>query len=137
MSPDLVTIINPLSLGNGCCTFGFLIFIIVKRNFLYKGLYILTERSLKHPSSTRGLGPRVFLSLSLSLSLPPADSLEDGNPLSSFSCPGFQDLLERVPCAFVSSASPVLGSLHKPGNISFFLSFTFLASTLDCQVPVR
>ena len=99
----------PISLGNSCCTFGFLIFIIVKRKSLYNNLYILTERSLKHPSSTRGLGPRVFLSLSLSLSLPPANSLERGNPPSSLSCPGFQDLLERVPCAFVSSASPVLG----------------------------
>ena len=57
-------------LDNHCCTFGFLIFIIVKRNSLYNSLYILTERSLKHPCSTRGLGPRVFfLSLSLPLSL--------------------------------------------------------------------
>ena len=60
----------PCSLGNGCCMFGFLIFIIVERNFLYNSLHILTERSWKHPSSTRGLGPRVFLFLSLSLSLP-------------------------------------------------------------------
>ena len=95
----------PYSLGNGCCTFGFLIFIIVERNFLYNKLYILTERSLKHPSSTRGLGPYVFLSLSPS----PANSLEHKNLLSSVSCPGFQDPLERVPCAFVSGASPVIG----------------------------
>ena len=43
----------PCSLGNGCCTFGFLIFIIVETNFLYNNLYILTERSLKHLCSIR------------------------------------------------------------------------------------
>ena len=64
----------PCFLDNGCCTFGFLIFIIVKRNSLYNSLYILTERSLKHPCSIRGLGPRVLLSLppSLSPSLSPS-----------------------------------------------------------------
>ena len=57
-------------------TFGFLIFIIVERNSLYNSLYMLTERSLKHPYSTRGLGPLVFsLSLSVSLSLPLFPSL--------------------------------------------------------------
>ena len=62
----------PFSLDNGCCTFGFLIFIIVKRHSLYNSLYILTERSLKHPCSTRDLGPMsffVFFSLSLQLIL--------------------------------------------------------------------
>ena len=97
----------PCFLDNSCCMFGFLIFIIVERNSLYNSLCILTERSLKHPCSTRGLGPHVFLSLSLSLPL--ANSLERGNPPSSLSCPGFQDLLERAPCAFVNDASPVLG----------------------------
>ena len=57
----------PCSLDKGCCMFGCLIFIIVKRNSLYNSLYILTERSLKHPCSTRDLCPRVFLSLSSSL----------------------------------------------------------------------
>ena len=95
----------PCFLDNGCCTFGFLIFIIVERNSLYNSLYILTERSLKHPCSTRNLGPCV----SLSLSLPLANSLEHRNPLSSLSCPGFQDLRERMSCAFVSGASPLLG----------------------------
>ena len=101
----LWSLLIPCFLDNSCCTSGFLIFIIVERNSLHNSLYVLTERSLKHPCSTRGLGPRV----SLSLSLPPANSLECGNPPSSLSCPGFQDLLKRVPCAFVSSASPVLG----------------------------
>ena len=59
----------PCSLGNGCCMFGFLIFIIVERNFLYNSLYILTERSLKHLCSIRAWVPMsVCLSLSLFLS---------------------------------------------------------------------
>ena len=58
----------PCSLGNGCCTFGFLIFIIVERNFLYNSLYILTERSLKHLCSIRAwIFVSFFLSFSLSL----------------------------------------------------------------------
>ena len=100
-------LLTPCSLDNGFCTFGFLIFIIVERNSLYNSLYILTERSLKHPCSTRDLGPRVFLSLSLSFPL--ANSLERGNLPSSLSCQGFQDLFERAPCASVSCTSPVLG----------------------------
>ena len=60
----------PCSLGNGCCMFGFLIFIIVERNFLYNSLYIVTERSLKHLRSIRAWVPvSFFLSLSLSPSL--------------------------------------------------------------------
>ena len=98
----------PFSLGNSCCTFGFLIFIIVKRNSLYNNLYILTERSLKHLCSIRAWVSMTFF-LSLSLPLPLANSLPCRNPPGSFSCLGFQDSLERVPCAFVSSASPVLG----------------------------
>ena len=70
-------------------------------------VYILTQNSIKHPCSTRDLGPHVHLSLSLSLSLFLADSLE---------------------CE---------GRLHNPGNISLFPSFTFLSSTLDHQVPVH
>ena len=94
----------PCSLDNGCCTFGFLICIIVERNFLYNSLYILTERSLKHLCSIRAWVPMSFF-----LSLSPANSLEHRNPLCSLSCPGFQDPLERAPCAFVSGASPVQG----------------------------
>ena len=81
----------PCSLGNSCCTFGFLIFIIVKRNVWYHSLYILTEKSLKHLCSSELGSPCLsfFLSFSLSLSFPPA------------------------------------------------LSFTFLSSTPDRQVPVH
>ena len=43
-----------------------------------------------------------------------------------------------APCGFVSVASLVqVGSLRKPEDISFFLSFTFLSSTLDRQVLVH
>ena len=60
----------PCSLGNGCYMFGFLIFIIVERNFLYNSLYILTERSLKHLCSIRTWVPvSFFLPLALSPSL--------------------------------------------------------------------
>ena len=43
----------PYALGNGCCTFSFLIFIIAERNSLYNSLHILTKRSLKHLCSIR------------------------------------------------------------------------------------
>ena len=59
----------PCFLGNSCCTFGFLIFIIVERNFLYHSLYILTEKSLKHLCSIRAWVPCLSFFLSLSLSL--------------------------------------------------------------------
>ena len=62
----------PCSLGNSCCTFGFLIFIIVQRNFLHHSLYILTERSLKHLCSISAWVPVSFF---LSFSLSPANSL--------------------------------------------------------------
>ena len=75
----------PCSLGNGCCTFGFLIFIIVETNFLYNNLYILTERSLKHLCSIRAWVPvSFFLSLSLTFfiidsRLPGSGPLKDPN----------------------------------------------------------
>ena len=88
----------PCSLGNSCCTSGFLIFIIVERNFLYNSLYILTERPLKHLCSIRAWVPVSFCLFSFSLSL--ANSLEHRNPSCSLSCPGF---LEKAPCAFTPS----------------------------------
>ena len=90
--------------------FGFLIFIIIERNFMYNSLYILTERSSKHLCSIRAWVPvSFFLPFSPSLSL--ANTLEHRNPSCSLSCPNFQDPLERVPCTFVSDASPVSRSL--------------------------
>ena len=87
-------LLSPCSLGNGCCMLGFLIFIIVVRNFLYHSLYILTENSLKHLCSIRAWVPVFFflpsfLSLSLCLSLSSADSLERRDPSCSLSCLGF------------------------------------------------
>ena len=89
-------------------------------------VYIFTQSSVKYPCSTR-VPMCFFLSLSLSLFL--ADSLECGRLVSSFSCSGFQDLsrlLERAPCAYVSSTSSVqgfIGFLCNSGNISLFFSF--------------
>ena len=91
----------PCSLGNSCCMFGFLIFIIVERNILYNSLYILTERSLKHLCSIRAWVPMSFLSFCLSLSL--ANSLKHKNPSCSLSCLGFQDPLKKTHCAFTPS----------------------------------
>ena len=55
----------PCSRGDRCCTFGFLIFSTVERNFLYHSLSILTEKSIKHLCSIRAWDPvSFFLSLS-------------------------------------------------------------------------
>ena len=63
----------PCSLGNCCCVSGFLIFIIVIRNFLYHSLYTLIEKSLKHICSIRAWVPvSFFLFSSPSPSLPPS-----------------------------------------------------------------
>ena len=133
----------PCFLDNGCYTYGFLIFIIVERNSLYNSLYILTERSLKHPCSTRDLGPH--LSLSLSLFLPPARRewgiLWSGETHQAHCLArAFKTSLRGRPVplwAVQALFKGFIGSLHKPGNISFFLSFTFLLLTLDHQVLVH
>ena len=148
MSPDLVIIIIPCSLGNGYCTFGFLIFIIDERNFLYYSLYILTEKSLKHLCSIRAW---VSVSFFLSLSLSPADSLECRDLSCSLTPAGTSKTLLRrhsVPsptregtwCLCKGRKSCVkdfIGFLRKPGSISLFLSFTFLLSPPGHQVPVH
>ena len=117
-----------------CCTFSFLIFIIVERNFLYHSLYILTEKSLKHLCSIRAWVP-----VSFSLSLSSADSLEHRDPSCSLSYPGFLRLSEEVTRCLRERrkfcVKGFIGFLRKPGSIS--LSFTFLSSPLDHQVPVH
>ena len=57
----------PCSLGHGCCTFGFLIFIIVK--FLVQQPIYTHRKIIKAPLLHQSLGPCVFLSFSFSLSL--------------------------------------------------------------------
>ena len=135
----------PCSLDNSGCVFGFLIFIIVERNSLCNSLYILTERSLKHPCSTKGLGPRVFLPLSLS----PSPSLSSSLWLILWSIVICQAHSAAQAFKTSSRGRPVpswvvqvlfhgfIGSLREPGNISFFLSFTVLFSTPDHQVLVH
>ena len=146
---DCLLILWPsLSLGNSYCTFGFLIFIIDQRNFLYYRLYILKEKSLKHLCSIRDWVPVSFF---LSISLSPADSLEHRDLSCSLSCPGFWDSLKKAPYAFTppregawclcerckSCVKDFIGFLRKPGSISLFLSFTFLSLPPDHQVPVH
>ena len=96
---------------------------------------MLTKTPLLHQS----LGPRVFLlflSLSFSLSLSPANSLERRNPSCSLPCPGLQDPRKRAPCAYVKQCKPhgkgFIGFLRKPGSIGLSL-FCFLI--VDCGPP--
>ena len=92
----------------------------------------------KTPLFHQSWGPRVFLSFSLSFSLFQANSLEHRSPLSSLSCPGLRGPRERAPCAYVKQCKPrvkgFIGFLHKPRNISLFLSlFYFLI--IDSRPP--
>ena len=144
-----MTIIIPCSLGNSYCTFGFLIFIIDERNFLYYSLYVLTEKSLKHLCSIRAWVPvSVFLSLSLSFQLRPwsteirlahspawaSKTISRRHPVPSPHLgEGAWCLRER--CKFC--VKDFIGFLHKLGSISLFLSFAFLSLPRDCQVPVH
>ena len=126
----------PCSLANGCCTFGFLIFIIVERNFLYHSLYILTEKSLKHLCFIRAWVPMsVYLSVFLSLlgwfsgaQRPVLLTLLPG--LLRLSWEGTLCLHpppEDARCLrerHKSCVKDFIGSLHKPGSISLFLSLS-------------
>ena len=138
MSPDLVTIIIPCSLGNSYCTFGFLIFITDERNFLYYSLYKLTEKSLKHLCSIRAWVPVSFF-LSFSLSLPLiawstethlAHSPARASKTLSRRHPVPSPHLERAPGAFVRDTSSVSRTLSvfctKQGvSASFSLSLSY------------
>ena len=136
----------PCSLGNSCYTLGFLIFIIVVRNFLYHSLYILIEKSLKHLCSIRAWVP---VSVCLSLSLP-GWFLGVQRPVLLTLLPGLLRLSRRrsVPSPPQEGAwclrerhklctKSFIDFLHKPRNISLFLCFTFLSSTPDHQVLVH
>ena len=78
------------------------------QSWFFKRIFSPACAKLFHSGSS--LSPPVRFIEWASLSFPAlANSLECGNPPSSCTCLGFQDLLERTPCAFVSGASPVLG----------------------------
>ena len=126
------------------CKSGILIFIFAENNYSIYAHTMLIKTPLLHQSS----GPHVFLSLSLSLRLifwsaetrrahSPAQASKTLSRRHTVPSPH----LERAPAAFMSDASPVskdfIGFMRKPRNISLFLSFPFLSSTLDHQVPVH
>ena len=93
----------PCSLDNGCCTFGFLIFIHCQKKFLVQQPMYTHKRIIKTPLLHQTWVPvSFFLSRSLSLSLRLI-------LWSVETCPGFQVLPKRAPCASVSGTSPVLG----------------------------
>ena len=71
-------------------------------------VYIFTQNSIKHPCSTRDLGLHVLLSLSPSVSLSGWFSGE-WKSVELIFLPGLSRLLERAPCAYVSSTSSILG----------------------------
>ena len=141
-----VIIYKSLSLFNMShmfCKSGILIFIFAENNYSIYAHTMLIKTPLLHQS----FGPRVLLSLSLSQAI----SLEHRG-FSEFTFlpkllrPSWEGLLclhpiERVPEASVNRASPVqgfIGFLHKPRNISLFLSpLLSYRSTLDHQVLVH
>ena len=83
------------------CKSGILIFIFAENNY---GIYAHTML-IKTPLFHQSLGPRVLLSLSLSLFVPlfQADFLEHRGSQSSLSCPGFLDFLDKALWAFTPS----------------------------------
>ena len=103
-------------------------------------IYKLTQTWIKHPCSTRDLGPPTWIKH-------PCSTRDLGPPCPSFP---FWLVLWRAEACWAhfparalktsSRGHPVpswavqalfkgfIGSLHKPGNISFFLFFTFLLS---------
>ena len=118
--------------------FGFLIFIIDERNFLYYSLYILTEKSLKHLCSIRAWVPMsFFLFLSLSLQLIPwsaetrlAHSPSWPSKTLSRRHPVPSPTLERAPGAFVRDANPMSRTLlvfcvNQGISTSFSLSLSY------------
>ena len=99
-----------------------------------KTVYILTQSSIKHPFSTGDLDPHVLLSLSLSFWLI-LWSVEACH--AHFPARAFKTSSRGRPVPMWALSQGFIGSLRNPGNISLFLSFTFLSSTPDHQVPVH
>ena len=132
------------------CKSGILIFIFAENNYSIYAYTMLIKTPLLHQS----FGPHVFLSLSFSLSL----SLSPPLRLFLWSAEAlwvhFPAQASKTLPRRCSAPSPhqegswglheqskprvrnFIGFLHKPRNISLFLSFTFLPSTPDHQVLV-
>ena len=134
----------PCSLGNGCYTLGFLIFIIDERNLLYYSLS--THRKIiKAPLLHQNSGPRVLLSLSPFLRLIPwsaethlAHSPAWASKTISRRHPVPSPHLERAPGAFVRDASPVSRTLlvfcvNQGVSASFSLSLYRCLGTVRCR----
>ena len=121
-------ILIPCSLGNGCCMFGFLIFIIAKE-ISCTTAYIYSQKDHQSTFAPSELGfPCVsffhFLPLSLQLILWSIETCRAHSPALASKTP-----LERAPCAFVSNESPVSRSLlvlciNQGISASFSLSFS-------------
>ena len=127
----LWSLLIPCFLDNSCCTSGFLIFIIVERNSLYNSLLYTYRKIIKAPLLHQRLGsPWLSFSLSLSPSLwLILWSVE--TRWAHFPVQAFKTSLRGHPVpSWVVQAlfKAFIGSLRKPGNITFFLSFTFLSS---------
>ena len=91
-------------------------------------VYISTQNSIKHPCSTRDLGPHVLLSLSpyLSFWLIPWSTEAFRVHFPAWASKTSQDFLRGcpVPTWVVQALSKgFIGFQHNPGNISLFLSF--------------
>ena len=126
---------------------GILIFMFAENNYSIYTHIMLIKTPLLHQS----LGPRVFLSFSLSL----FDSLRlilgTQRPVLLTLLPGLLRFSpEGTLCLHPpqegawcfrergkSCVKDFIGFLHKPRNISLFLSFTFLSLTREHQVLVR
>ena len=127
----LWSLLIPCFLDNSCCTSGFLIFIIVERNSLYNSLLHTYRKIIKAPLFHQRLGS-LWLSFSLSLSpslwliLWSVETRQAHSPVQAFKTSSRGHL---VPSWAVQALfNGFIGSLRKPGNITFFLSFTFLSS---------
>ena len=103
-------------------------------------VYISTQNSVKHPCSTRDLGPCVLLSLSLCFWLIPWSAEAYQAHFPALASKTSQDFLRGRPAptwAVQALSEGFIGFQNHPGNISFFLSFTFLSLTPYHQAAVH
>ena len=103
-------------------------------------VYISTQNSVKHPCSTRDLGPCVLLSLSLCFWLIPWSAEAYQAHFPALASKTSQDFLRGRPAptwAVQALSEGFIGFQNNPGNISFFLSFTFLSLTPYHQAAVH